>query len=133
MVEKRVTQQGKEIIPKTFASLSSILKDVESEKTKKIGLTIDPVSKEQSKFDHRRRINAIQCTYRGRYQCSYRGNYHGNGRGNYCGSFRGNYRGNGRGTFRGTYRGRYNLNRRRRGNGRRSSKYYVKIPKKRNV
>ena len=60
LVSKRVTMNGKEIIPTTFALLASILEDVENDKTKRLGLTIDPVSNESTKFDHGRRINAIQ-------------------------------------------------------------------------
>ena len=36
LVSKRVTKNGKEIIPTTFALLSSILEDVESDKTKRL-------------------------------------------------------------------------------------------------
>ena len=73
LVSKRVTKNGKEIIPTTFALLSSILEDVENDKTKKLGLTIDPITKETTKFDHRRRINTVY-NPRG-YPTRYRGTY----------------------------------------------------------
>ena len=131
LVTKRVTRNGKEVIPTTFALLSSILEDVENEKTKRLGLTIDPVTQESSKFDHGRRINAIdnRSNYRGGYRGRYRGKYRGGYRGR--GSTRGRYRGNGRGSYRGTYRGRYQSHRGTRGRGI-STSNRGKFPTKRN-
>ena len=105
LVSKRVTKNGEEIIPTTFALLSSILEDVESDKTKRLSLTIDPITKETTKFDHGRRINAIH-NPRG-YRSAYRGDYYE--------SFRGTYRGNGRRLYRGSFRGIYQSQRGKRG------------------
>ena len=121
LVSKRVTKNGKEIIPTTFALLSSILEDVENDKTKRLGLTIDPVSNESTKFDHGRRINAIQ--NRSRYRGGYRGSRYG--------SFRGSYRGNGRGSYRGTFKGKFHWKRGNRGRGI-STSHRGRLPKKRN-
>ena len=121
LVSKRVTKNGKEIIPTTFALLSSILEDVESDKTKRLSLVIDPITRDTSKFDHGRRINAIY-NPRG-YRGGYRGNYHG--------TFRGSYRGNGRGSYRGSFSGRMQSQRGKRGKGM-SSSQRGKFPKKRN-
>ena len=122
LVSKRVTVNGKEVIPTTFALLSSILEDVESDKSKRIGLTIDPITKETTKFDHGRRINAIY-NPRG-YKSGYRGNY-------YKGTFRGSYRGNGRGSYRGSFRGRMQSYRGRGSRGM-STNNRGKPPRKRN-
>ena len=103
LVSKRVTINGKEIIPTTFTLLSSILEDVEKDKTRRLSLTIDPITRDSNKFDHGRRINAIY-NPKG-YRTGYRGGYQGGFRGNYRGTFRGSYRGNGRGTYRGSFRG----------------------------
>ena len=121
LVSKRVTKNGKEIIPTTFALLESILEDVENDKTKRLGLTIDPTTKETTKFDHGRRINAIQ--NRTRYRGGYRGNYHG--------SFRGRYSANGRGSYRGSFRGKFQSRRGTRGREM-STSHRGKLAKKRN-
>ena len=60
LVRTRVTINGKERIPKTFKLLASVLRDVEATKTKKIGLSMDPITRTTPKFDQGRRINAIR-------------------------------------------------------------------------
>ena len=101
LVSKRVTKNGKEIIPTTFTLLGSILEDVESDKTKRLSLVIDPITRDTTKFDHGRRINAIY-NPRG-YRTGYRGSYRG--------TYRGSYRGNGRGSYRGSFSGKFKLQR----------------------